>query len=193
MAILTFTEDRIEFSFDTALWDIVKWDDSPEFLGPLGIRRLNGELAQIPQGTKAVDFVGLHRDDLYLFEVKDFRGHGPENAERQEHELPLEIGLKVRDTIAGILGAQRIQPSPWLLRATAALRERARKLHVIAWIAEDRPRGSKARRVHNKTTLVRSAQLQQRLAWCTRIAWADDPLAPFTVLSGVHARTIRTS
>lgn len=196
MPIQTFTEDRIEFSFDTALWNVVKWDDSTEYRG--GIHSLNGQLTdpqtgdKIPQGTKAVDFVALHRDDLYLFEVKDFRGHGPENAERQEHELPLEIGLKVRDTIAGLLGAHRIQPSPWLLRANEALRERARRLHVIAWIAEDRPRGKNARKVHNKTTMIRSNQLLQRLAWCTRVAWADDPLDPFTVLAGVRARTVRT-
>jgi len=191
-----FVEGRIEFRFDDACWEVEKWDDHPAFTGSLGIRRINGELTdpvsgkQLPEGTKAVDFVGLSAGELYLFEVKDFRGHAAANAHRQEHELPLEIGLKVRDTIAGLLGAHRMAPSPWLERVAGALCERTRRLHVIAWIVEDTPQARRDRRVHIKTTGVRSDQLQRRLSWCTRKAWADDPLDPSIVLPGVQARTL---
>jgi hypothetical protein len=197
MPARVFVEGRIEFRFDDACWEVEKWDEHPAFTGPLGIRRLNGGLTdpasgdRVPEGTKAVDFVGLSAGDLYLFEVKDFRGYAAVNARRQEHELPLEIGLKVRDTITGLLGAHRMTPSPWLERVAGALRERTRRLHVIAWIVEDAPRATKDRRVHIKTTGVRSDQLQQRLSWCTRKAWADDPLAPSVILPGVQARTLR--
>lgn len=174
----------------------MKWDDDRAFIGTLGVRRLNGELtdpttgAKLPQGTKAVDFVGLRGDELYLFEVKDFRGHAAANASRQEHELPLEVGLKVRDTIAGLLGARRMQPSAWLERVARALGEPARKLHVIAWVVEDIPRTTRTRRKHNITTGVRSDQLQQRLAWVTRNAWVDDPLNPYSTVEGVQARRL---
>ncbi len=189
MTARVFVEDRIEFGFDDALWDVAKWDERAEFL--YGVRRLNGPLDGIPEGTKAVDFVGLCSDELYLIEVKDFRGYAAANAQRQERELPLEIGLKVRDTIAGLIGAHRVQPSGWLERVVGVLRERTRRLHVIAWIVEDVPRTTKARRFHNKTTGVRSDQLQQRLSWCTRSAWADDPLDPYMPLPGLSARTLR--
>jgi hypothetical protein len=40
-------------------------------------------------------------------EIKDFRGVAIENKQRQLQELPLEIGLKARDTVAGLLGWSR--------------------------------------------------------------------------------------
>jgi len=57
------------------------------------------------EGTKAVDFVGVRGGSLFFFEVKDFRGYRIENTRRQREELPLEIGLKVRDSLAGVAGA----------------------------------------------------------------------------------------
>src|SRR5699024_4440917 len=121
-----------------------------------GIRKLNGELTdtrtntKVPQGTKGIDFVGIGMGGLYLFEVKDFRGYAAENAHRQEVELPLEVGLKVRDTVAGIIGAHGTAPAaPWIEQAIAVLAQRRRSVHVVAWIVEDRPVTATARRVHD--------------------------------------------
>lgn len=194
-----FDEEQVRFEFDPALWFAMKWDGSRAFTGPTGIRSLNGELTdlknntRVPHGTKAVDFIGLHDGELYLFEVKDFRGYAAENAYRQEVELPLEIGLKVRDTLAGILAAHRLAPMAWTEAAMAALTVRSNRLHVVAWISEDRPKHAGDRRYHTKTTNVRTHQLQERLAWLTRYVWADDPINPCSPLPGVQARTLRSA
>jgi len=192
-----FDEHRIRFEFDTETWFPIKWDDAAQFTGPTGIRKLNGELTDIAkgikssQGTRGVDFIGLRADSLYLFEVKDFRDYAAENTHRQEVELPLEIGLKVRDTLAGLVGAHRVHPTSWTERAVALLAARERPVTVIAWIVEDRQHSSQQRRVHAKTSHVRTHQLQERLAWLTRFAWVDDPLDPYIELPGIRASTIR--
>lgn len=198
MTTLSFTEDQIRFEFDPALWLVVKWDDSDEYRH--GIRKLNGTLSDpvhgtsAPEGSKAVDFIGIHQGTLYLFEVKDFRGSAAANAFRQERELPLELGLKVRDTLAGLVGvSQRRRPPTWIDHAVRAMYDQERPIHVVAWLAEDPPRTNKNRRVQDKTTGVRSDQLQQRLAWLTRKAWVDNPLDPFVVLPGIEVRPVRAS
>lgn len=191
----TFDEDRICFTFDPNAWRAIKWDDDPAFIA--GVQTLTGELTdtqkniKVPHGTKGVDFIGLHQGSLYFFEVKDFRGYAAANAYRQETELPLEIGLKVRDTIAGLIGAHHLKPTEWISQAAALLADRSRPVRVIAWIVEDAPKTSRERRVHAKTTNVRSHQLQRRLSWLTRHAWVEDPLNPSTGLSGIQAHTIR--
>ena len=196
-----FVEDKIRFEFDPGLWTVEKWDDSRLFCN--GIQKLNGKLSdpnhpsdpnkERPQGTKAVDFIGVHADALYLFEVKDFRGYQAANAYRQETELALEIGLKVRDTLAGILGVfshHRSMPA-WAKRAITAVYDRKRPVHVVAWIVEDPPRTAEARRKQATTVKTRSDSVLQRLAWLTRRAWVDNPLDPSSPLPGIQARAVR--
>lgn len=195
---IVFTEENVRFEFDPAVWVVEKWDDSPMFLD--GIRKLNGELSdpRVPtgktrEGTKAVDFIGVHDEALYLFEVKDFRGYQAANASRQEKELPLEIGLKVRDTLAGIVGefSLRRPVVPWIGKAVHAVLDKQRPVRVVAWIVEDKLQSARSRREHNKTANVRSKQLLQRLAWLTRQAWVDNPLDPSMPLPGIRAHTFR--
>ena len=89
----TFEEGHLRFRFDDS-WYAIKYDEHPDYRER--IERLDG--------TKAVDFVAVHRDSqLFLIEVKDFRGHRIENQPRlREGELAIEVGQKVRDTVAGI-------------------------------------------------------------------------------------------
>ena len=62
-----------------------------------------------------MDFVGLldgAHGDLYWIEVKDFRGYRIQNKRRlSEGELAIEVAQKVRDSIAGIIGAYRTSGS----------------------------------------------------------------------------------
>lgn len=53
-------------------------------------------------GSKAVDFVCRDGDVTWLIEVKDFRQH----RRVKTVDLPDEIALKVRDTIAGLVSAK---------------------------------------------------------------------------------------
>jgi hypothetical protein len=48
--------DGISFGFDDS-WSIVKWDESRWYLE--GIYKLNGQLQDRPEGTKAVDAIGI--------------------------------------------------------------------------------------------------------------------------------------
>src|SRR5258706_6976539 len=102
-----FNEGHITFEFGPR-WRVDKWDECAVFTS--GLKKLNGELTdgagiKHGEGSKAVDFVGvLDNEKLYLVEVKDFRGHRIDNQRRLDAELPLEIGLKAPDTLAGLVG-----------------------------------------------------------------------------------------
>ncbi len=50
-------------------------------------------------GAKAVDFLALGNDELWLVEVKDYRVH----PRTKPSALPQEIAEKVRDTLAGLV------------------------------------------------------------------------------------------
>jgi hypothetical protein len=48
--------DGLRFEFDDS-WSVAKWDDSRWYLE--GVHKLNGQLEDRPEGTKAVDVIGL--------------------------------------------------------------------------------------------------------------------------------------
>src|SRR5690606_19467260 len=52
-------------------------------------------------GTKAVEFVCLDQQCTWLSEVKDYRA----NRRTKPSELGDEVAIKVRDTLAGLVGA----------------------------------------------------------------------------------------
>lgn len=176
----TFDEGAIRFVFG-ARWVVEKWDGSTVYTRGVGV--LNGALtgsggAQRSEGTKAVDFVGvLDGEQLYLFEVKDFRAYGIENKKRQLDELPLEIGLKVRDTIAGIAGAHAKMSGPtWVEQCGKALGSQRQQVRVVVWIVDDvlRPHEHRGKRAARNSQ--RTKQLQQKLGWLTSRVLVEDPL-----------------
>lgn len=180
--------DGIKFEFDDT-WMVAQWDETPWYREK--IERLQGELDGKPEGTKAVDVVGIREEIPYLIEVKDFRGFPIENKDRQLHELPLEIGLKARDTVAGIAGLIALGETAELpVRWLRAVREHARPIHVVAWVAEDLARPGE--RAHKRAARehVRLSALRQRLAWLTRRVWVTNPLTSSTV-PGVTATSLR--
>ena len=171
-----FEEGSVLFRFGER-WQIEKWDTSAVYKRIA--RELNGELTDAsgsarPEGTKAVDFVGvLDNDKLYLFEVKDFRGHHIENKRRH---LPLEIGLKVRDTLAGLAGEYvRGGGAGWVKPCGQALSSRRHQVRVVAWILDDSPgpREPVGKRAAHDS--VRAKQIQQKLSWLTSRVMVEDP------------------
>jgi hypothetical protein len=177
--VSTLTEGRIRFDFG-ARWHVEKWDACAVYTG--GIGKLSGALtdgsgAVRTEGTKAVDFVGvLDGEKLYLIEVKDFRGHRIENKKRQLAELPLEIGLKARDTLAGLAGAYaKTGGVGWIERYGQVLAERKHQVHVVAWIADDALRPAEPLGKRAAYDSVRRAQIQQKLAWLTARVLVEDP------------------
>lgn len=99
----TIREGDLDFTFDATWTLVVKWDDTTTFK-----RGLRDQV----EGSKAVDFVGLHTAGVFLIEVKDYRGseHTPQtrNTLRDGGEdLVVTVARKVRDTVAGLVGAAR--------------------------------------------------------------------------------------
>lgn len=163
--------ENLRFEFGDSWTVVEKWDDSRIFLD--GIARLNGDLldertGQVASvGSKAVDLVAVREDRLYLIEVKDFRGHPIETKQRQLLALPLAIACKVRDTIAGLVGASRLADEPWVGTCARLLLEPKRSVYVVAWIMDAAPRVAEPLRKREIWQKERSDRLKQRLSWLT--------------------------
>lgn len=170
----SLTVDGIRLEFDDS-WEVVKWDKSPWYVN--GIMKLSGQLDGRPEGTKAVDVLGVRNSAPFLFEVKDFRGFPIENKQRQFHELPLEVGLKARDTVAGLVGWVALGKDDALpLRWVQATKERQQPVHVLALIAEDSSRPGEASHKRAAREDERASRMKQRLAWLTTKVHVKDPL-----------------
>lgn len=157
--------ERIRFEFGES-WTIVeKWDDADAFRR--GVCRL--------QDSKAVDIVGVRDGNLYLIEVKDYRGYAIESKARQPDELPLVIGCKVRDTIAGLVGASRMAPTPWLNTCAGLLQDKRQRVYVVAWVADPDPRPAEPIQKRDTWMKTRRDRVKQRLSWLTTYVQVESP------------------
>jgi hypothetical protein len=88
-------------------WTIAfKYDDTNFYQKEA--ERLKGEIDDLVHSTKAVDVIGLHEISGLLFlEAKDFRGNRIANKSRLGGEVAIEVAVKVRDTVAALVGAER--------------------------------------------------------------------------------------
>lgn len=129
----TFNEGYLRFEFGNG-WVVSKYDEHPFY---------RNRMQKLPN-TTAVDFVGVQYGSVYLIEVKDFRGHRIENKAR---DLAVEVAYKVRDSIAGLVGAQRDASGPHAdaLCASAQVLLNA-EVRVVLWLEEDTPVSTAARR-----------------------------------------------
>lgn len=173
-----FDEQALHFEFDDT-WQVVKYDDEPGYRD--GIHTLGQ--------TKAVDFLGQRHPDkrLVFIEVKDFRGHRIENKERvSSGDLADEVAYKVRDTLAGMIGAQRCRPDEAIWRELVRALDHRHELRVILWLEEDKPRGGKDIRADGRrSTLLKS--LKARLRWLDARALVESraPGLPGVTVTGL--------
>lgn len=128
--MLIIEEQNLRFEFaDT--WQLFQLDEHPSYRK--GIEKLNG--------TKAVDFLGLHKNILYFIEIKDFRGYRIQNKNRLTNgELAVEFGQKIRDSIACIVGGYRRQSYTDLYRDYFQNLESDRDIKLVLWLELDPPR-----------------------------------------------------
>ena len=171
-----FTEGGLRFEFGDS-WIVEKYDDHPDY---------RQRIAKL-QTSKAVDFVGIVNDRLHFIEVKDFRGHDADHKGRIESgRLAEEVGLKVRDSISGILGAFRTStvPQTWA-PFVAVLAERSRSVAVVLWLEEDRATES---HVESQRRKARAATLAAKLkrdcttrAFVANTAKSESPLPELQV------------
>lgn len=158
----TILEENLEFTFGDP-WQVVKYDESTTYRQ--GIEKLKGVLGEgTPdekyEGSKATDIVGWHPDfGLLLMEIKDFRKHRIENKKRVNGEVALEVALKTRDTVAGLLGAWRWGKAEGVhgrnLKPTA-------RVKVVLWIESDET-GDK--RAWSDRLRVLGEDMDRKLRW----------------------------
>ncbi|HVA47275.1 MAG TPA: hypothetical protein VNH11_12980 [Pirellulales bacterium] len=156
-----FREGQLRFQFSDE-WYVVKYD---------GHRDYSAEMARL-QGTKAVDFIALLEAqpaaEMLWMEVKDFRGYRIQNKARQfDGELAAELGEKVRDSIAGLVGAWQRSSTPdvWL-PFIERLSQREPPMKVLLWLEDDPPPPGGTRNA-TLTERVRIRLLKERLRWLT--------------------------
>jgi len=129
-----------------------------------GPERLKGELEGASQATRAMDVVALHpASGLLLLEAKDFRGHRIENKARiTDGEVAVEVALKVRDTVAGLLGAARKRVSSFPAETIFSFLKCGKEVTVVLWLEDDVQRDD-ARAKQQLSTL--NGLLKAKLAW----------------------------
>ena len=120
----SFIEEDFEVDFD-GTWTVTQWDKRAEYRK--GLETLDS--------SKAVDFAGVRARTLALIEMKDFRGTRIENKPRTEAELYTEVALKVRDSIAGFVGAVRMAEHAEDLVAIGKACVTAKRVEIILWLA----------------------------------------------------------
>lgn len=178
-----FTEGKLEFTFDDT-WTVQKWDDEPAYRD--GIGRVGS--------SRAVDFCGIRKGLLFIVEVKDFRGYRIENkgrltsetsAKGQIEPLAEEIAIKVRDTIAGMVGARRCRLTEehhWK-PVLHALGDPTAGLHIVLWLEEDFPRSP-------LQTSTLQENLRRKLAWLTTKVLVSSHKDLHSIPLGVQVRNL---
>ena len=172
--MIALEESDFRFELGDSWRYVERWDRRPEFIK--GIQRVNGTLDGRTEGTKAVDFVGVRAGDVWLFEVKDFRNRTPD-WEKRFREIPLEISLKVRDTIAGILGSHhRNAAAAWAHDAVEKLATLTPMtiVVIIARPAHWRREPTAQLKMQNNVLMK---EIKRMLAWLTRRVYVIDPMS----------------
>lgn len=138
------TVERQRFVFGGHWTVVFKYDDTafyregPERLKGDLIKRSNSSTKVVPQATRAVDVIGVHATNgLLLLEAKDFRGFRTENEHRVKGEAALEVALKVRDTIAALVGAARKPVDEFPAEDVTAFLAQGRRVSVVLWLEDD--------------------------------------------------------
>jgi hypothetical protein len=139
-------------------WHVLKWDDGSEYRN--GIGKLSG--------SKAVDFLAVFNGRLYLIEVKDGRKEEPQFRMRLKEDLFIEVGQKVRDSLAGLVGKLHMASKEelWGRFREAILRL---PVTVVLWLElHHGPRGPSAVDELKAEAATREEQLRTRVHWLTR-------------------------
>jgi len=156
-------EGSLRFEFESQ-WRVARYDGDEKTAPAHAFYR--NQVSRLP-GTKAVDVVGiLAGEGGYIIEVKDFRGYRIQNKKRlSSGELAIEVAQKVRDTVAGLVGAVRNESNPSLLtEAGLLLVNKAKTIRILLWL-EDDAKVNKKEWAEELTTLT--TRIQGYLRWLT--------------------------
>lgn len=172
---MKIVEGKIEFNFDDNTWrNVIQYDESTDFKK---IEKLNG--------TKAVDITGLCNTDMVFVEIKDYRGVRIAKKEILETgEIENIVANKVKDTVAGIVGAARNSTHHKQLFSEylSSIINTKNQVKIVLWMEEDW--GDMTNETYRKRLEARKnahiKSLNKKLNWLTnRIFVADKQNNPF--------------
>lgn len=189
---MKIVEGQLELVFGHPWWLVEKWDESPSFVR--GLRLVQGELDDRTESSKAADVVASRDRRLTIVEIKDFRSRPgaprSEAFEKRYKELPLEVALKTRDTVAGLVGVACIGTPDALARA---IREALfQSVRVVACFATNQHRPGEPSTKRSARIAELRKRIQQKLGWLTHDVHVVDPLLDdlTRALPDVHARSL---
>lgn len=92
--MITVKESKLSLDFEDG-WIVDKYDSWAFY---------RHQVAKISDGTKAMDFIAIDPAgrNLWLIELKDYREH----SRSKKIDLAIEIAIKARDTLAGLMAAR---------------------------------------------------------------------------------------
>jgi hypothetical protein len=128
-----FVFEKLQFEFGPS-WHAVGWDRDKAYTQ--GIHRLNHEGA----GTKAVDCLAVHPEfGVCFLEVTDGRGDVHFAKTIDSKGVFAEVGFKVRDTLAGLVGTLSHEGSNADKWAPFRKPLQDGQFSVVLWIEHDAP------------------------------------------------------
>ncbi len=155
-----YCEQRICFNFDDNFWEhIIKFDEHPDYKK---IEKLDK--------SKGVDFLTINSNNICFIEIKDFKNYRIENKERLKqnaNELMTEVAIKVKDSLACIVAANRNSTNDKQVWSNAldVLANIRKNITVILWLEKDQER----KKTNNKRAKSKAYDykrtLQNKLNW----------------------------
>lgn len=193
-AARTYREGDLDFTFD-ATWSVARhWDNEPVRLA----------LHAQATGSRGVDFVAVRAGapHLFLIEVKDYRVSEGLRSTREkvaDGGAPLAeiVAQKVRDTVAGLIGAGRADRDPDWQETRRALVDKREQVYVVLWIEHVGVAGVDAvrRKRQSVSAGVLEESIRERCRWLSaraRVCSRDGLCLPgLTVKSVAGAQRVR--
>ena len=153
-------EEDLSFAFDSD-WHVIKYDEHPDY-----------QVMERLDSTKGVDFVAVRAarpSRLVLIEIKDFHEHRIENKGKlKTGNLAIEIGQKVRDTLAGVVAAHRRgSGEDWAPIVPHLFDRNLPSIQVVLWLENDEePPGRPPGRAKQERSIFVD-MLKGKLGWLT--------------------------
>jgi hypothetical protein len=155
-----YIESNISFDFDSNTWEhVIEFDKHPYYFK---IEKLDK--------TKGVDFLAVNSNKLCLIEVKNFKFHRIDNKYRLTqggNELMNEVALKIRDSLACIVAANRNSTNDKIIwdNTLRILADKEKEVIVILWLEKDLERRKPSERRQKVKSYDYKRTLHNKLKW----------------------------
>ncbi len=165
---MEFEESRLKFLFNEQFWNsVIQFDEHVDY------KNIKSRLS----GTKGVDFLGVFQNNVYFFEIKNFKDYRIKNKDKLNNigdKLMTEIAQKVRDSLSCIISGKLNSTNDKELwnDFLNIIIDNNKDIKVILWLEIDNNTNSnntirqKNRRNRNSVNLAEyKKKLQSKLKW----------------------------